>query len=112
MKLLLDENLSPRLVARIADRYPASCHVRDLGLLGSEDRYIWTHAAAEGFVLVSKDTDFYQRSVMLGTPPKVIWLRVGNAGTGAIALLLRDAYGTVRRFADDPEAAFLVLSLE
>lgn len=47
---------------------------------------------------------------MLGAPPKIIWLRVGNAGTSAIALLLRDAYVTVRRFADDPEAAFLVLS--
>lgn len=65
MKLLLDENLSPRLVARITGRYPASTHVRDLGLLGSEDGLIWEHAAAEGFILMSKDTDFYQRSIIL-----------------------------------------------
>jgi hypothetical protein len=42
----------------------------------------------------------------------VIWLRVGNAGTAAVALLLHDAYVTIRRFVDDPEAAFLILSLE
>lgn len=75
MKLLFDENLSFRLARILADVYPGSAHVRDLGLLGTEDRRIWTFAAESGFIVTSKDADFYQRGVVLGAPPKVIWLR-------------------------------------
>ncbi len=56
MKLLFDENLSFRLVAGLADIFPESAHVRDVGLLGAEDRTIWKFAAEQGFVLTSKDT--------------------------------------------------------
>lgn len=59
---------------------------------------IWTHAASDGYLLTSKDTDFYQRSIAFGAPPKVIWLRVGNSPTSAIATLLRQRYVMVRRF--------------
>ena len=38
-----------------------------------------------GLVIVSKDTDFRERSYVEGFPPKVIWLDVGNAGRRAIA---------------------------
>ncbi len=78
MKLLFDENLSFRLARELAYVYPESAHVRDVGLLGAEDRRIWEHAVEHGFILVSKDTDFYQRSLVHGSPPKVVWLRVGN----------------------------------
>lgn len=59
-------------MAQISDTYPGSTHVRVVGLLGSADQAIWEFAASESFVLVSKDTDFYQRSVMFGAPPKVL----------------------------------------
>jgi predicted nuclease of predicted toxin-antitoxin system len=110
VKLLLDENLSFRLVGSLADAYPSSAHVRDLGLLGAPDEAIWRHAAEHGFVLTSKDADFYQRSVAYGSPPKVIWLRIGNAPTAAIAALLRERYVTIRRFCEDEESSFLPLS--
>ena len=110
MKLLFDENLSYRLVAALDDVYPGSAHVRDVGLLGAEDRRIWPFAGEHGFFLASKDSDFYQRSVLFGAPPKVIWLRVGNGPTRTIAELLRARYVLVQRFADDPAAAFLTLS--
>ncbi len=107
MKLLFDENLSHRLVHVLEDTYPGSAHVRDLGLLGAADRLIWKVAADQGFLLTSKDTDFYQRSLVHGAPPKVIWLRVGNASTAGVAALLRERYVVVRRFAEDAEATFL-----
>ncbi len=110
MRLLFDENLSHRLITHLADTYPESAHVRDAGLLGAEDRQIWAFAAAHGLLVVSKDTDFYQRSLVFGAPPKVIWLRVGNAPTREIAKLLRERDVLVRRFVDDPEATFLSLS--
>lgn len=112
MKLLFDENLSHRLVHVLADVYPDSAHVKGIGLLGAEDLRIWEHAAEQGFLLTSKDTDFYQRSVAFGAPPKVIWLRIGNAPTAAIAELLKHSRATIRSFYEDTEATFLPLRFE
>lgn len=107
MKLLFDENLSFRLVAMLADIFPESTHVRDAGLLGSEDRMIWEFAAQQGFILVSKDTDFYDRSVLYGAPPKVIWLRIGNSTVAETANVLLHQYIVIRHFIEDAEATFL-----
>jgi predicted nuclease of predicted toxin-antitoxin system len=107
MKLLFDENLSFRLVAALADIFPDSLHVRDAGLLGTEDLTIWEFAAKEGFILVSKDTDFYDRSVLYGAPPKVIWLRIGNSTVAETANVLRHHYILIRHFIEDVQASFL-----
>ena len=72
MKLLFDENVSPKLVGRLASEYPGSVHVRSVGLRGAEDDQIWGHARTEGFAIVSKDTDFRERSYVEGFPPKVM----------------------------------------
>jgi predicted nuclease of predicted toxin-antitoxin system len=109
VRLLFDENLSFRLVPTLAEEYPDSAHVRNIGLLGAEDGRVWTYAAEHGFLLTSKDTDFYQRSLVYGAPPKVIWLRVGNAPTRAVAELLRKRRGVIEQFRDDASASFLAL---
>ena len=98
-RLLFDENLSSRLVAAVGDIYADSAHVADLGLLGAPDRDVWAQAPAAGFVLVTKDEDFHRLSVLLGPPPKVIWIRLGNCATADVARLLRSSRGhrTVRR---------------
>jgi predicted nuclease of predicted toxin-antitoxin system len=83
--------------------------VRDVGLLGAGDPRVWEHAAAHGFLLTSKDTDFYQRSLVFGAPPQIIWLRIGNAPTTLIADLLRRQYLLIRRFAEDSDATILIL---
>jgi predicted nuclease of predicted toxin-antitoxin system len=111
VKLLFDENLSPDLAGLVRDEYPNSTHVRDVGLRGAPDRRIWEHARDNGFVIVSKDDDFRQRSLLEGTPPKVVWLQVGNAGTAAIAEVLREQAPRLHRFADEDESAFLIVSL-
>ena len=79
MKLLFDENLSPRLVQLVPAGFPGSVHVRDVGLKGHVDADLWELARRSGFTIVSKDTDFRERSYVEGFPPKVIWLDVGNA---------------------------------
>ena len=58
MKLLFDENLSPRLASVLANKYPDSAHVSDVGLLGATDRQIWSYARGNHYIIVSKDTDF------------------------------------------------------
>lgn len=110
MKLLFDENLSYRRVAALSDIYPDSAHVREAGLLGTEDRHVWDYAAEHGFMLTSKDTDFYERSLVFGAPPKVIWLRIGNSTVNETAIVLRNQYIVIHRFAQDAMATFLPLS--
>jgi predicted nuclease of predicted toxin-antitoxin system len=111
VKLLFDENLSHRLSQLVATEYPESVHVRHVGLLGADDAHIWEHARAGGYAIVSKDSDFRQRSFLEATPPKVVWLDVGNAGTQAIADLLRREQPQMEAFAGDEEAALLVLTI-
>ena len=76
-------------------------------MLGAPDRLIWQRAGAEGFVLVTKDEDFHRMSVLVGPPPKVIWVRLGNCTTGEVAELLQDYSEAIRAFSDHEEAAFL-----
>lgn len=109
MKLLFDENLSFRLVAALADIYPDSSHVREIGLLGADDLHVWNNAAEHGYLLASKDTDFYERSLVFGSPPKIVWLRTGNSTVAETITLLRNQYIVVRHFAEDKEATFLAL---
>jgi len=109
VKLLFDENLSPRLVNQLDALYPGSQHVTSIGLKGKSDQDIWDHATAHGFIIVSKDNDFRQRCFVLGPPPKVIWLSIGNAGTALIRALLENACPAVAEFADSPDEALLVL---
>ncbi len=73
MKLLLDENLSDRIIHRIVDLYPNSEHVKTLGLINTDDAIIWEYAKTNDFAIVSKDSDFYQRSLLYGHPPKFIF---------------------------------------
>ena len=108
MKLLFDENLSHELVNDVAGEYPGSTHVRDVGLRGAEDQQIWDYARTHDFVIVSKDTDFRERSYVEGFPPKIVWLDVGNAGTAAIAALLRRERERVEM---QEETSLLILSI-
>lgn len=111
MKLLLDENLSPRLAADLAAIFPGSVHVDLAALHGQSDDAIWEHARVEGFTIVSKDNDFRQRSFLKGSPPKVVWLAVGNAGTDVIRQLLRTSQARIATFISAPEETLLVLEL-
>ena len=112
MKLLFDENLSPRLSELLRGEFPGSSHLRDVGLLGADDGRVWDYAGESGFVVVSKDNDFRQRSFLDGAPPKVIWPSVGNAGTLAIADLIRGKHAEIAAFEAEVESSLLVLALE
>jgi predicted nuclease of predicted toxin-antitoxin system len=58
VRLLLDENLSPRLVELLAATGHEVAHVRELGLQSATDEDIFDRAAADRSVLVTEDTDF------------------------------------------------------
>ena len=110
MRFLFDQNLSPKLVLLLADLFPNSVHVRDLGLEAADDQSVWDYAGSQGFVIVSKDSDMHQRSFLFGAPPKVVWVRLGNCSTSDVADLLRLHVHTIEEFEADEFASFLSLS--
>lgn len=89
MKILFDQNLSPRLVSRLADLFPGSMHASEAGLAESADVELWRHAEKHGFVIASKDRDFAALSIRLGPPPQVIWVGTGNCSTREVETLIR-----------------------
>jgi predicted nuclease of predicted toxin-antitoxin system len=109
VKLLLDENLSDRIIYRIVDMYPDSEHIKTLGLNNTDDAVIWEYAKTNGFVIVSKDSDFHQRSLLYGHPPKFIYLRVGNCPTSKITQILRDNLDMIIQFEGSETESLLVL---
>lgn len=110
MKLLFDENLSPKLPRLLAAQYPGSLHLRDCGLKGATDEEIWEYARDNGFAIVSKDSDFYQRSLFYGHPPKFIWLRIGNCTRNDLVVLLTKHQQDIHALDADPLESVLVLS--
>ena len=89
-RLLFDQNLSPKLVKRLADNFPNSDHLYFLDLDTSHDLDIWNYAKENGFVIVTKDVDFADMSILYGFPPKVLWMCRGNCSTAEIEKILRD----------------------
>lgn len=110
MKLLLDENLSFKLVALLADAFPGTAHVRDVGLSGAADDAVWAHARLQGMAVASKDSDFHDRARLHGPPPKLVWIQRGNCSTREIEAILRRHRADLERFGADPQAAVLVLA--
>ena len=110
MKLLFDQNLSPRLPALLAAEYPGSAHLRSFGLAAATDSVVWAFAAAGGYAVASKDSDFEQRALVYGHPPKVVWLRVGNCATATVAELLRLRLQDLLAFEADPAASILAVA--
>lgn len=110
MRLLFDQNLSDRLLRILDDDYPGSVHVRHIDLARADDEDVWRYALDHGLAITSKDSDFHQRSLVRGHPPKVVWIRTGNCTTDRIAELLRRHREDLEAFGGDPEASFLILS--
>ncbi len=111
-RLLLDENLSERLLPLLIDLFPGSTHVRTLGRGGAPDTSVWDIARDGGFLLVTRDEDFVGMSVLRGTPPKVEWLNIGNARNASIAALLLERADDIERFLMHDEYTFLAIGIE
>ena len=109
MKLLFDQNLSPKLAARLADLYPGSAHVMTLGLDLASDSTIWEHARDQGYAIVTKDADYNNLGVLRGFPPKVVWLLTGNCTTARVEDLFRANHASLEAFEQDPTTGTICL---
>ena len=100
MRLLFDENLSPRLGKPLQDVYAGSESVLRVGLGGRPDPEVWRYAAERGMMVVGKDSDFIERAMLSPIGGKFVWLRMGNCSTEAAHLVLRAAYERLETFAE------------
>jgi len=109
VKLLFDQNISPSLVALLADLFPESLHVRTVGLERATDDSVWRFALERGFAIVTKDSDFQERSQMAGSAPRVVWIRRGNCSTSEIEAMLRKHAPHIAALEQESGAEFLIL---
>jgi predicted nuclease of predicted toxin-antitoxin system len=108
LKLLLDQNLSRKLLPSIEHDFPASAHILPLGMAKATDSDIWYYARFHGYTLVTKNTDMVDLCVLRGAPPKVIWLRLGNCASSVIRDVLASNTDQITSFESDDS---VVLSL-
>src|SRR3989344_3779036 len=109
MKLLLDQNISFKLLRDLAPLFPESNHVRLLGFEHENDELIWDYAQENNFAIVTQDSDFYDRSIIYGHPPKIIWIKSGNISTSYIRNMLIQKAKLIIEFEKDPEVSCLEL---
>lgn len=109
MKLLFDENLSPRLVQLLASEYPGSAHIHAVGLGEASDIEVWEYAKTHGYIIASKDGDFFEMSVVRGAPPKLVWIRRGNCNTADIVELLRAHRDSIELLARHEDGRYLAI---
>ena len=109
MKLLFDENLSHKLSDRLSDLFPNSLHVRNVGMKATTDSVVWEYAKENDYIIVSKDVDMHDLSLVLGSPPKVIWIRLGSCSTSQVENLIRQNFETVQVFYESEELSLLAL---
>lgn len=91
MKLLLDENLSRRLVPFLQHDYPGSNHIALMGMESASDNTVWQLAKDDGYVIVTRDADFQELSLVWGQPPKVIRLKTFNQSRAATLKVLLES---------------------
>ena len=102
MKLLLDQNISRKLVKTLGRSFPGTSHVHTLGLSTASDLEVWEYARTHEYIIVTQDSDFSERIAVHGHPPKVVWLRVGNTSTQHIKTLLAERRKDILAFGGCP----------
>ncbi|MEO1300586.1 MAG: DUF5615 family PIN-like protein [Cyanobacteria bacterium J06636_16] len=89
--------------------FPESSHVQLHDLAEKTDTEIWKFAKANDFCIVTQDADFAERSRLYGSPPKVVWLRCGNAPTSQVERLIRTGEAAIRELLSDSQLHCLEL---
>lgn len=98
MKLLFDQNISFRLINRISDFYPNAKQVRELGLENATDIEIFEFTRKNDYSIVTFDSDFCDLNILKGFPPKIIWIKTGNATSRNLEIILKNKHELIKSF--------------
>jgi len=107
MKLLLDENISFRVLNGIASVFPSSIHITKSEAGVRLDREIFDFARFNDFTIVTFDEDFYELQLFNGYPPKIIWLRFGNSTNLKVTSKLLENESLIKSFLANPDLGML-----
>ena len=89
MKLLLDENLSWRMIKKLTLHFTEVVHASELKIIQpADDSSIWNYAKKNGFTIISKDDDFEKIVLLRKAPPKLIYLKTYNLDTNKLTDLI------------------------
>jgi predicted nuclease of predicted toxin-antitoxin system len=103
MRFLFDQNISHRILAMLPEQFSDSSSIKKEGLINSTDREIWEFAKRNNFIIVTQDSDFNDLNLLLGFPPKIIWIRTGNLRIKAIMDILITYKLDIEKFISDAE---------
>ena len=109
MKLLLDENLSRRLVLKLFDVFPGTIHVAEVDMLRTPDPEIWQYAKENHFTIITKDDDFLALAHRFGPPPKLIMVEMGSCSVALFAERLRESAARLNEFVTHTRAGIIKL---
>jgi predicted nuclease of predicted toxin-antitoxin system len=109
VRILLDQNLSPKLIRQLADVLPGLESVYDHDLIGASDPFIFDWARTlELSALVSADRDFVQLAERVGPPPRVIRIERCDFPSRIIEQLIRREAIRIREFLQSERAVLLL----
>jgi len=92
---LIDAQLPPALARQLVASGHEAVHVSEIGLLTARDRDIWSHAAATGAVLITKDEDFVTMRALNNSGAAVVWVRLGNTTRRALLGRFAEVFPTI-----------------
>lgn len=99
MKILLDANISWKLIELIKHIFPDCFHADDIGLVfPAKDYEIWQYAKENNCIIITKDSDFVSLLEIKGYPPKIILLKTGNCRNKELAEVIIKAEKDIKDF--------------
>ena len=108
MKLLLDANVSWRLIKPLKKYFEIIEHVDSNQLISpARDSEIWKYAKSNNFIILTNDDDFLNLSISKGYPPKVVLLRSGNQSTVKIKNLIIQHIDAISRLYNEDKIGVL-----
>ena len=108
--LLLDQNLSDKIVPALQAEFPGTVHVKSVRLDTADDQAIWLYAIDHGLAIVTCDDDFQHLSEFRGFPPKVIHLVHGNLTRKQMQSILIDNVARIREFIASRQEGYLAVA--
>ena len=110
MKLLLDENISWRLVSKLKQYFDELQHISFIAINHpATDRQIWNFALENNFIIATNDADFIDLMNLYNFPPKVVLLKTNNQSTNYIFNLIVAEIEEIKRLEQTTEYGLLEL---
>jgi predicted nuclease of predicted toxin-antitoxin system len=109
----IDAQLPPRLANWLVETFNVEAYtLRDLNLRDAEDEQIFQAARQAGIVIISKDSDFVEMVLRLGSPPQLLWVTCGNVTNRRLENLLLKVFPRAQELLSQGEAIVELTDLD